>query len=367
MTPVHPCGTVMDVMRRGYCTKMRLWQADDTEIPVRWFEADPGANWFGGDNQYGSSNWDSLPQYSPVGEDWPRERTYDRSQNLLGYRGVGFCGAPEVWARGAIHGVDPVFAMRANGSSVCCDLPESVGPVVSGSGLASWVWTVRLLGIGTALTSLVSRWYIVRGPIGTGTSGAALQRYYFYQQSWIGTGTALIPVGGGIQSGSGLISLQGSDVPSIGDYKWAFSVSPSPGWLLCDGSYFSGTFYTALATMLGSTFGAPVGILYKLPEANSRILICGGGAPPLSFYTTGNTGGVESVTLAVGQGTVESHQHSYQIGTGQGCTGGVTFPVAPNVSNAGNTAAATTRAALSAHENRQPYICIGYLFIYAGP
>lgn len=105
---------------------------------------------------------------------------------------------------------------------------------------------------------------------------------------------------------------------------WAAASAPT-GWLLCDGSNVSRTTYSALFSIIGTTFGAGDGsTTFGLPNLKGRIII-GVDASNVDIDTIGETQGSwdhthDSGTLAVashthGPGTLQVASHSHDSGT----------------------------------------------------
>jgi microcystin-dependent protein len=380
MIPIHPCGTIMDVLRVGYSTPMRFWLDDQTLINVRWFRANPGAKVFPGDNSFVSSNWDSLPQFSPVGEDWPRVRNYDRGLNPLGYTGQSFCGDPDVWAHGAIRGVTPLIATDITGWAGCCGEEPQRQPTGAGLGVGAIQWADWLHRLGIGFQSAQGPYYPQYNPTGVGV-GFSSDQYASYDQGGdLGVGLDLPgpqsqqylqdnPFGVGLE----FISDQEGDMPTIGDFKSSFSTSPGSGWLACDGSTVSQTTYAALYALLGATFGPAAGGTFTLPDFRGRVQVGAGTGPGLTARSPGDGGGAETVLLTAAESGVPAHSHP----PGNGNTffqafsnGSAQFTVGSGshlYDNPTATGLNTANPAISAHENMPPWLCGGHVFIYGGP
>lgn len=85
------------------------------------------------------------------------------------------------------------------------------------------------------------------------------------------------------------------------------------GWILCDGSAVSQVTYSALFTVIGSSFNtsggqaAPAAGTFRVPILSGRIPVGRDASNPI-FDVLGETGGSETVTL--GLANLPSHQHS---------------------------------------------------------
>jgi microcystin-dependent protein len=76
--------------------------------------------------------------------------------------------------------------------------------------------------------------------------------------------------------------------------------------------------YTALFSILGTTYGGDGRTTFGLPDLRGRVAIHPGDGPGLTNYRLGNAGGAESVTLSTAN--LPSHTHStrraYSAGPG---------------------------------------------------
>ena len=64
-TPVHPCGTICDLIRTSYTTGARLWADDTTVVPILWYRCPEGAKPGPFVSIYRSKLWDDK-EASPV-------------------------------------------------------------------------------------------------------------------------------------------------------------------------------------------------------------------------------------------------------------------------------------------------------------
>ena len=88
---------------------------------------------------------------------------------------------------------------------------------------------------------------------------------------------------------------------------WPPNFAPS-GWALCAGQLMSISQNAALFSLLGVTYGGNGVSTFGLPNLQGRIPIGAGQGLGLTPYNIGDTGGVESVTLAIN--TMPQHTHS---------------------------------------------------------
>lgn len=168
------------------------------------------------------------------------------------------------------------------------------------------------------------------------------------------------------------------------------------GWAFCDGRLLPISQYSALFSILGTTYGGDGRTTFALPDLRGRVPIHHGKGPGLSDYRLGQKGGQENVTLNITQ--IPSHSHNAQTARIQG---DVIVGVTDNTANTqepkesllsktnGNVAYNSFKDDISgklagvshdlnltgqvsntggnlSHENRQPYTCINFIIALQG-
>jgi microcystin-dependent protein len=88
------------------------------------------------------------------------------------------------------------------------------------------------------------------------------------------------------------------------------------GWALCDGSTLSIQQYTALFSILGTTYGGNGTTTFGLPDLRGRAPISSGQGPGRQSYVLGQSAGVEQVTLSTSQ--MPAHNHNVKVSTTEG-------------------------------------------------
>ncbi len=157
------------------------------------------------------------------------------------------------------------------------------------------------------------------------------------------------------------------------------------GWLYCDGSILNISQYSALFALLGTTYGGNGSSTFALPDLRGRAAIGQGQGPGLQNYQLGQVGGQETVTLVAGQ--LPSHNHMLMGSTSAANTNSPTNAVlaqasattgggdsadmnayltgsAPNTTMAANAIGVT--GGNQPHENRSPYLALGYIICVEG-
>ena len=164
--------------------------------------------------------------------------------------------------------------------------------------------------------------------------------------------------------------------PYIGQISMvAFNFAPR-GWAFCDGQLLPISQYTALFSLLGTTYGGDGRTTFALPDLRGRVPMHEGDGPGLSDRSLGAKGGSETVTLLSSQ--MPSHNH---MANANGDSGGQFTPVngfwAAEGSQAAATYAATANGTMNvnaismaggnqSHNNMQPYLVIAFVIALYG-
>ncbi len=80
------------------------------------------------------------------------------------------------------------------------------------------------------------------------------------------------------------------------------------GWAYCEGQLLPISQYSALFSILGTTYGGDGRTTFALPDLRGRAPISPGNGPGLSSYRLGQKGGAESHTLTIAN--LPSHNHT---------------------------------------------------------
>lgn len=89
----------------------------------------------------------------------------------------------------------------------------------------------------------------------------------------------------------------------IGEIRYFAGNCAPRGWAFCDGQLLSIDQFPALFSILGTTYGGDGRTTFALPDARGRALVHASQGPGLSYYSLGQTGGTED--LSVQQAEVE--------------------------------------------------------------
>jgi microcystin-dependent protein len=95
--------------------------------------------------------------------------------------------------------------------------------------------------------------------------------------------------------------------PFLGQIEtFGFNFAPR-GWTFCDGQLLQISQFSAVFSLLGTTFGGDGRVTFGLPDLRGRVAIHPGQGPGLSRITWGQKGGTENHTLT--QAQMPSHNH----------------------------------------------------------
>jgi microcystin-dependent protein len=101
------------------------------------------------------------------------------------------------------------------------------------------------------------------------------------------------------------------------------------GWAACDGQLLPIAQNTALFSLIGTMYGGDGKTTFGLPDLRGRVPVQAGQGAGLSNYDQGQTGGADTVTLALAQ--IPSHSHAVQALSSGGSATATSSP-APNTS-----------------------------------
>lgn len=172
--------------------------------------------------------------------------------------------------------------------------------------------------------------------------------------------------------------------PFIGQIMMVgFNFEPR-GWAFCDGRLLSISQYTALFSLLGTTYGGDGRTTFALPDLRGRVAVGMGIGQGLSSVQIGEKAGAEQITLSTNN--MPSHSHSLQASneSGTASTPVGNYPAVSkfqedrespvvSVNSYGNTAnSAMASPAISSaggnmpFNNRNPYLGVNYVIALVG-
>ena len=145
----------------------------------------------------------------------------------------------------------------------------------------------------------------------------------------------------GDEGASGDIGTLGLE-PFIGEVSMFGGNFAPRGWALCDGQLLSVSQYTALFSILGTTYGGDGRTTFALPDLRGRMPIGPGSGPGLTPRSLGQKSGAETATVSVAQ--MASHHHT------------LPQPVGGTLNNGGN----------QGHANMQPFLGLNPIIAMQG-
>ena len=166
--------------------------------------------------------------------------------------------------------------------------------------------------------------------------------------------------------------------PFIGMIQlFGFNFAPR-GWALCDGSLLSIAQYSALFSLLGTTYGGNGQTTFALPDLRGRVPIGYGQGPGLSVNGLGQASGSENVMLVSTQIPAHAHQMMASASTpsagdaganslgslGRGTGANIYAPGATNQVSMGS--ATSIAGGSQPHSNMQPYLAMNYCIALEG-
>ncbi len=150
------------------------------------------------------------------------------------------------------------------------------------------------------------------------------------------------------------------------------------GWAFCNGQILSISQYTALFSLLGTTYGGNGTSNFALPNLQGVAPLQAGEANGLSVYELGETGGTEAVTLLATEMPEHTHVAGASTAVGGQTTPGGAVPALPGISRGALAYAAgapdTTLAPQALgevggsqpHNNMPPYLVLNFIIAMVG-
>lgn len=147
------------------------------------------------------------------------------------------------------------------------------------------------------------------------------------------------------------------------------------GWALCNGQLLPIAQYTALFSILGTTYGGDGRTTFALPDLRGRVPVHPGQGTGLSNYALGQQAGSETVTLSVNQMPIHGHTLA------PGCSSDPPSSQSPvnsvpaaldnqaygSEANAGMRPVNSSNAGGSQpHDNLQPLLCVNFVIALEG-
>lgn len=225
-------------------------------------------------------------------------------------------------------------------------------------------------GNGAALTALNAS-NLATGTVPQARTSPNLQRFVFTTGSesrptgttyveWIGPVTPTNATNDDVwvDTSVGLVEDPVISMP-IGTIQMFASSAAPTNWLTCNGQAVSRTTYSALWTLIGTTYGAGDGTTtFNLPNVQGRFP-AGYMPSNTKFDAMGETGGAETVTLGITEMPAHTHLTGVVNATAFGTAGAGGYSLPTGAAQTGLATASTGGGA--AHENLPPYITLHFI------
>ncbi|WP_299769699.1 tail fiber protein [uncultured Dokdonia sp.] len=172
--------------------------------------------------------------------------------------------------------------------------------------------------------------------------------------------------------------------PFLGEIKlFAGNFAPR-AWAYCDGQLLPISQYSALFSILGTTYGGDGRTTFALPDLRGRAAIHPGNGPGLSSYQLGQKGGRETIslnlanlpshnhtatsttTVHVGDNNNEDEPEGNFLGTGQFYSSAAAAGAKLNDAAVTTTTTVGMQGGQQAYNNLQPFLGVHYIIALQG-
>ncbi|MBB6634698.1 phage tail protein [Cohnella thailandensis] len=146
------------------------------------------------------------------------------------------------------------------------------------------------------------------------------------------------------------------------------------GWLFCEGQLLKINDYSALYSVIGTTFGGDGQSTFALPDSRGRVPVHQGWGDFGKEYSLGGYGGAESVVLS--RFELPEHTHAVHASSAPGTTNNpsdavwAVSTVAQYSTDSGNEAMIagniSVEGAMRPHDNMMPYLPISFIIAIEG-
>jgi len=165
-----------------------------------------------------------------------------------------------------------------------------------------------------------------------------------------------------------------AQTPLLGEIKLvSFNFAPQ-GYMLCDGSILPINQFSAIFSLMGTTYGGNGQTNFALPDLRGRVAVGAGQGPGLSPRIQGEVGGRESVTLTIAQMPAHSHpivasssEATLSSPTNNVMAGKARVPLYNGILSTDTTMAPTaTVGGNQPFDARPPYLVLNYIIAIEG-
>lgn len=135
-------------------------------------------------------------------------------------------------------------------------------------------------------------------------------------------------------------------------------------WAFCHGQLMPVSEYTALFSLIGTTYGGNGITTFALPDLRGRVPVCAGPSPGLTYHELGKVSGRETVRLLDTEMPSHGHPITKTITAGTDVSSNAFLVGVPSetdqMARCGNMGGTTP------HTNMQPYLGLNYIICVEG-
>jgi microcystin-dependent protein len=161
--------------------------------------------------------------------------------------------------------------------------------------------------------------------------------------------------------------------PYLGEIRMVgFNFNPQ-GWQLCQGQLLSISEYTALFSLLGTSYGGNGTTNFALPDLRGRIPMHQGSGST-GTYGFAEQGGSETVTLTTGEMPQHNHLLNAQSGSGNQASPSLGYFAGSDLDQFSSASPTTTMSnslvaingGSQPHDNMSPFLCVNFVIAMEG-
>ena len=262
--------------------------------------------------------------------------------------------------------VSPALGTPSSGVLTSCTGYPGTASLVTTGTVASGTWSASFGAVSGANLTSITAANISAGTAGINISGNAATATYatsagsattatsatnattatgtnalYSATTTVNVSSATAPSSGQVLTATGSTAatwqtpVAGATVPTGAMFDYAGAGTIPAGYLACDGSNYATATYSALSTVLGTTWGAPGGGSFTVPDSRRRVSVGSGGtAVSGPANTVGSVGGEETHVQSTAEIAAHTHANTPVLASGTisatttGTVNGTTFNAA---------------------------------------
>lgn len=160
--------------------------------------------------------------------------------------------------------------------------------------------------------------------------------------------------------------------PFLGEIRTFGGNFAPTGWALCDGRLLSIAQYSALFSLLGTTYGGDGKVTFALPDLQGRAPMHWGSGPGLTPRDIGESAGSSTVTLIQTEMPAHTHAGEASLSSASALSpsgnvlGDAALYAAPPYTTAMSPMAIGVTGGSQPHENMMPYLGVTFIIALQG-